>query len=168
MNCDAHAARAGSQMASAISEKDQCRSGILHTHQFQYYVTLNNNKLRVGMVILFRTPWTRTCKNKFYPQILQSHGDHHVVPLGWYCRMHQSIRSPCISAVRPTIESARLPPRMLGGPRRHDTCARVLSQQPGVLQQAFLPTDLPPSPSAARGAARLADIEASGPLRTFS
>jgi len=60
-----------------------------------------------------------------------------------------------------------------GGPRRQvdhdvDTCARVLSQQPGVLQQAFLPTVLPPSPSAARGAARLADIEASGPLRTFS
>ena len=63
--------------------------------------------------------WTRICKNKLYLQILQSHRDHHVVPLG--CKGHASVhhRSPCISAVRPTIESARLPsrlpPRMLGG-----------------------------------------------------
>jgi hypothetical protein len=92
--------------------------------------------LRWVFIVSDTLAWTRTCKNKLYLQILQSHRDHYVVPLG--CTGHASVHH------RPTIESARLRPATnAGGPRRHDTCARVLSQQPGVLQQAFLPTVVP-------------------------
>jgi len=70
--------------------------------------------LRWVFIVSDTLAWTRTCKNKLYLQILQSHRDHYVVPLG--CTGHASVhhRSAFISAVRPTIESARLPPRMLG------------------------------------------------------
>jgi len=45
--------------------------------------------LRWVFIVSDTLAWTRTCKNKSYLQILQSHRDHHVVPLG--CTGHASV-----------------------------------------------------------------------------